>query len=220
MMSRWNYRPKQKIGKCKRAERNIGFSPLIPAKQVHRQESLFISLIDSHTVSYGNNPLYLLAAPSPFISNVHSCENRLAASSIRQRSAVFLQPSLYSFDREQTGQPHTDTLTRRLPVLRQSKSPAKATLWVGRTAYPLVPFPPCRRITCFLCLMFFPASCRNNPPLRCLSGEQVLPVRNPPRAVWPRLFATVSYRSHHHYSAAKLVCRRERPCGLDQWRTA
>lgn len=37
---------------------------------------------------------------------------------------------------------------------------------------------------------------------------------------WPRLFATVSYRSHHHYSVAKLACRRERPCGLDQWRTA
>ena len=33
-------------------------------------------------------------------------------------------------------------------------------------------------------------------------------------------FATVFYRSHHHYSVAKLVCRRERPCGLDQWRTA
>lgn len=41
MMNRWNCRPKQKRGKSKRAERSIGFSPLIPAKQVHRQESLF-----------------------------------------------------------------------------------------------------------------------------------------------------------------------------------
>lgn len=35
MMNRWNCRPKQKRGKSKRAERSIGFSPLIPAKQVH-----------------------------------------------------------------------------------------------------------------------------------------------------------------------------------------
>lgn len=34
MMNRWNCRPKQKRGKSKRAERSIGFSPLIPAKQV------------------------------------------------------------------------------------------------------------------------------------------------------------------------------------------
>ena len=46
----------------KRAERSIGFSPLIPAKQVHTGGNpFFISVTDIHTVSFGNNLLYLLA---------------------------------------------------------------------------------------------------------------------------------------------------------------
>ncbi len=61
-MNRWNCRPKQKRGKSKRAERSIGFSPLIPAKQVHTGGNpFFISVTDIHTVSFGNNLLYLLA---------------------------------------------------------------------------------------------------------------------------------------------------------------
>lgn len=49
-------------GKSKRAERSIGFSPLIPAKQVHTGGNpFFISVTDIHTVSFGNNLLYLLA---------------------------------------------------------------------------------------------------------------------------------------------------------------
>lgn len=52
----------QKRGKSKRAERSIGFSPLIPAKQVHTGGNpFFISVTDIHTVSFGNNLLYLLA---------------------------------------------------------------------------------------------------------------------------------------------------------------
>lgn len=55
MMNRWNCRPKQKRGKSKRAERSIGFSPLIPAKQVHTGGNpFFISVTDIHTVSFGN----------------------------------------------------------------------------------------------------------------------------------------------------------------------
>ena len=69
MMNRWNCRPKQKRGKSKRAERSIGFSPLIPAKQVHTGGNpFFISVTDIHTVSFGNTPLYLSAAPYSFIS--------------------------------------------------------------------------------------------------------------------------------------------------------
>lgn len=38
------------------------FSPLIPAKQVHTGGNpFFISVTDIHTVSFGNNLLYLLA---------------------------------------------------------------------------------------------------------------------------------------------------------------
>lgn len=77
--------------------------------------------------------------------------------------------------------------TRRLSALRPLKSTAKAALWVGRTAYPLVPFPSCQRTACFLSLVFFPASCRNKPS-PVLSGGQVLSNQNPPRSVLPRLF--------------------------------
>ena len=80
MMNRWNCRPKQKRGKSKRAERSIGFSPLIPAKQVHTGGNpFFISVTDIHTVSFGNTPLYLSAAPYPFISNGHSCKGGFSA---------------------------------------------------------------------------------------------------------------------------------------------
>ena len=110
MMNRWNCRPKQKRGKSKWAERSIGFSPLIPAKQVHTGGNpFFISVTDIRTVSFGNTPLYLLATPYPFISNVHSHERYLAALHTRQRPAFFPLPFLHSFDREQAGQPHTDT---------------------------------------------------------------------------------------------------------------
>ena len=65
MMNRWNCRPKQKGGKSKWAERSIGFSPLIPAKQVHTGGNpFFISVTDIRTVSFGNNPLYLWQAIS------------------------------------------------------------------------------------------------------------------------------------------------------------
>ena len=80
MMNRWNCRPKQKRGKSKRAERSIGFSPLIPAKQVHTGGNpFFISVTDIHTVSFGNTPLYISAAPYPFISNGHSCKGGFSA---------------------------------------------------------------------------------------------------------------------------------------------
>ena len=96
-------------------------------------------------------------------------------------------PFLHSFDREQTRQPQLIHRTRRLSDLRPLKSTAKAALWGGRTAYPLVPFPSCQRTACFLSLMFFPASCRNKP-FPVLSGGQVLSNQNPPRSVLPRLF--------------------------------
>ena len=80
MMNRWNCRPKQKRGKSKRAERSIGFSPLIPAKQVHTGGNpFFISVTDIHTVSFGNNLFIPFGRLYPFVENVRSCEGGSSA---------------------------------------------------------------------------------------------------------------------------------------------
>ncbi|MDB9197397.1 hypothetical protein PN623_24320, partial [Parabacteroides distasonis] len=40
-----------------------------------------------------------------------------------------------------------------------------------------------------------------------------------PIALFPDFFIIAFCRSHHHFSDAKIVCRRDRPAGLDQWRS-
>ena len=40
---------------------------------------LFYFRTDTHTVSFGNTPLYISAAPYPFISNGHSCKGGFSA---------------------------------------------------------------------------------------------------------------------------------------------
>ena len=48
-------------------------------KQIRGCDTLFYFRTDTHTVSFGNTPLYLSAAPYPFISNGHSCKGGFSA---------------------------------------------------------------------------------------------------------------------------------------------
>jgi hypothetical protein len=68
--------------------------------------------------------------------------------------------------------------------------------------------------------MFFPPTCRNGSGLVSVDG-QVFHVSEPAAIVSPRLFRDrFLFEVAISFFVAKLVCRRARPGGLDQWRIA
>ena len=156
----------------------------------------------------------LLAAPPPFVRPAIRTR-RTAVLRTSPASAIF--PSAFLPHSPFRDRPDSQPMGSTVPVHPQpTRPPAAAFLWV-RTD---VPFAAISIQDCPLCRFGFPffADFRSGvPPLVSMCGSALWPYRL--RQLCFPSFMIAFCRSHHHFSVAKIVCRRERPAGLDQWRS-
>ena len=98
--------------------------------------------------------------------------------------------------------------TRRLSVLRQMYSPHHDAHGRSDGMSFIAASTPRGRTVRFHALMSFSAGTSRN--LVPVGGQVFSILRTRHDLFHPAFPATVSYRSHHHYSVAKIVCRRDR----------
>lgn len=123
---------------------------------------------DTHTVSFGNTPLYISAAPYPFISNGHSCKGGFSALfQGRLRPFSFTSSFPHFSCRIETA--ISIRRTRLLPDLRPIVFSTMQRIWLlnGISFLPLQP----QTADTLSRLMFFPPTCRNGSGLVSVDGQ-------------------------------------------------
>lgn len=157
-------------------------------------------------------PFSLLAAPYPFLKNA-TRPKRLAALLLRRTSARFpFAFSLISRPEQRIGPRYVwhvfmpaslcvpccgeDARFSGLAIF-------SASTQAGSGSLPMSPFP---------------ADFQPKHPIRYRRTDRPVFISNPVRLVPPRLFPNRFPLKSPSFSDAKLVCSRERPAGLDQWR--
>ena len=151
----------------------------------------------------------LLAAPHPFIAGTPLAGRHFAALSERQASAILPLPAPHSPYLCRTGTATDDT--SHIPFVSSSfdNPTSQRTCPVGQHIV-YSRFHSRGWTVRFHAPMFFSASCRNEPWPCAGRRASLFCSPDPPRLFHPAFSAIVFSRSHHHYSVAKLVCRRDR----------